>query len=89
MKFYKIRHMPTGLFYQPVKGRFDAEKTNLSKNGKVYHKKPTLKHISHHICHSVKDESVEYWKRRSYQIKFVKSEWEIIEFTVIEKVVEE
>lgn len=31
MKAYRIKHIPTGLYYQPVKGG-----NNLSKRGKVY-----------------------------------------------------
>ena len=33
---YRILHIPTGLFYCPVKGRFVDEKTNLSKKGNFY-----------------------------------------------------
>ena len=36
---YKLRHKPTGLFYQPVKGRWAEEKSNLSKRGKIYETK--------------------------------------------------
>ena len=46
MTLYKIRHKPTGLFYHPVKGRYSS-KTNLSKNGKVYFRKPSFAHIGH------------------------------------------
>lgn len=38
MEFYKIKHKPTGLYYKPGV-------TNLSKQGKTYSKKPTLKII--------------------------------------------
>ena len=38
-KVYKIRHKPTGLFYQPIKGRWLDEKSNLSKRGKLYETK--------------------------------------------------
>ena len=37
MKVYKIKHKPTGLFFTPSKGH-----GNLSKNGKIYPKKPRL-----------------------------------------------
>lgn len=37
MKVYKIKHKPTGLFFTPSKGS-----GNLSKNGKIYPKKPRL-----------------------------------------------
>lgn len=36
MELYKLKHKPTGLYYQPVRGRFNRNKTNLSKRGKVY-----------------------------------------------------
>lgn len=38
MKFYKIRHKPSGLFYKPSKGGL-----NVSRLGKVYNQKPSLK----------------------------------------------
>ena len=46
MRLYRIKHKPTGLFYCPVRG-FGSRKTNLSKNGKVYTKKPTFAHMTH------------------------------------------
>lgn len=36
MKIYRLKHKPTGLYYQPVRGRWIGEKTNLSKKGKIY-----------------------------------------------------
>jgi hypothetical protein len=36
MVVYKLRHKPTGLFYQPVRGRWSKDKSNLSKRGKLY-----------------------------------------------------
>jgi hypothetical protein len=33
---YKIKHIPTGLFYSNAIGRFKSDKTNLTKNGKIY-----------------------------------------------------
>lgn len=35
-KVYKIQHVPTGLFYQPIKGSRGKYKTHLSTRGKVY-----------------------------------------------------
>lgn len=37
MKLYKLKHIPTGLFYTPSRGS-----GNLSKNGKIYTSKPRL-----------------------------------------------
>lgn len=39
MELYKLKHKPTGLYYQPVRGRWIGEKTNLSKKGKIYQNK--------------------------------------------------
>ncbi len=36
MEVYKLRHIPTGLFYQPVKGRWSKDKSNLGVRGKLY-----------------------------------------------------
>lgn len=44
MKVYKILHKPTGTFFTPAKGR-----GNLSKNGKIYPKKPKLSWIGNSI----------------------------------------
>jgi hypothetical protein len=72
---YRIKHIPTGLFYCPyrmVKANFSdyQTKTNLSKVGKIYPKKPTLKFIgegyySHFSPHTL--------------VPFVETEWEIVE----------
>ena len=86
MKFYKIRHVPTGMYYQPTKG-CGSDKTNLSKNGKVYQTKPSLKHLDHGYRRIIKGET--RYQNKSIRLPFVKSEWEIVEFEVIEKVVEE
>lgn len=36
MEIYKLKHKPTGLYYQPARGRWSGQKTNLSKKGKIY-----------------------------------------------------
>jgi len=41
MKMYRIKHIPTGLYFKPATGRIWS-KTNLSKLGKVYAKKQPL-----------------------------------------------
>lgn len=45
---YRIKHIPTGLYYQPRKYRGN----NLSKNGKVYHKRPILNKPITLVLHS-------------------------------------
>jgi hypothetical protein len=37
MKVYKLKHIPTGLFYTPSRGS-----GNLSTKGKIYQNKPSL-----------------------------------------------
>lgn len=34
MTVYKIRHIPTGLYYKPVTGRWSEDKSNLNEHGK-------------------------------------------------------
>lgn len=48
MKVYRIKHLPTGLFFVPsrliqVDGKY--AKSNLSKRGKLYTHKPTLRYL--------------------------------------------
>lgn len=53
IKAWKILHKPTGLYYNPTRhkklklsnGRSRYFKTNLTKNGKTYSQKPSLKHL--------------------------------------------
>lgn len=47
MKVYRIKHKPTGYFYQPVKGRFIGERTHIGPSGKVYiFRKPRFEDMS-------------------------------------------
>ena len=70
--FFKLRHIPTQMFYQPVRGRFTKDKNNLSKGGKVYHKKPSLSYIEHGYV------------QKGVFNKTKESEWEIVEYQVTE-----
>lgn len=57
MKCYRIKHLPSGLYFRPsIKvtvtgktGKRDYVKTNLSKKGKVYATKPSLRWINNSI----------------------------------------
>ncbi len=88
MKFYKIRHKVSGLFYQPH--RFGG--IQLSKNGKVYAKKPPIK--------TYKDSTIlvgygglglggskNHYSCAIYA-KFILSDWEIVEYQTRQVVVE-
>lgn len=39
MVAYKLRHIETGLFYQPLRGHVNGANSNLSKAGKIYESK--------------------------------------------------
>lgn len=50
MKVYRIKHIPSGLYFTPsrhikVKTARGYAKSNLSKRGKIYTRKPTLKYL--------------------------------------------
>ena len=57
MKLWRLKHIPTGLYFKPSKHR---SKSNLSPKGKVYTIKPTCKWMGRHYhhpddvpCHSI------------------------------------
>lgn len=72
MTFYKIRHKPTGLFFKPSRHR---SKTNLSKKGKIYERKPSMGWLGftyHHPAPGTRD---------GYESRRVEpGEWEIVEY---------
>jgi hypothetical protein len=80
---YKIRHIPTGLYFKPNSNPY--RKSSLSKDGKVYHKKPNLKVFLkcgyYHPtgkCWSSGMTSKDLYEHRQY----VPEEWEIVELKV-------
>lgn len=73
---YKIRHIPTGLFYKPSK---HMAKSNLSKNGKIYNSKPTLKWLGDIYQHpKPRSEGYPYWESRTV----ILSDWEIVAYPI-------
>lgn len=42
MTFYRLKHLPTGLFFKPYRTPWSP---NLGKSGKVYSKKPSLSYV--------------------------------------------
>lgn len=89
---YKLRHIPTGLFYQPVKGRWSKDKSNLSKRGKLYETKqyPKPEEVSStysvHISESLISQfKVAHQKNRFGQYLTSNPEdWEVVEYKLIE-----
>jgi hypothetical protein len=93
---YKILHKPTGLYFCPTRevkakwtrpedGRTFSNyvKSNLSKTGKVYTKRPTLKYIREgawtHLSPQPNIYDVAYPWLQAGMIPFFESEWEIVE----------
>jgi len=66
MKVYKIRHKQSGLFYQPVKGRFSGRVTNLGPRGRIYESRPHLNVIQARVSDS---------QAEKYGIKLKRDEW--------------
>lgn len=77
MKVYKLRHKPTGLFFQP--GRYkdkrrDVYKTTLSEHGKIYSVIPKINwagHPGHHLHTST-----------GHAYGYRKEDWEVVEFEI-------
>lgn len=67
--FYKIKHLPTGLFFRPYSSCGDSK----NKTGKVYQKKPSLSYLGNKLRTGY----------RTYE-DVVLSEWKIITYKVIE-----
>ena len=75
MKIYKVKHIPTGLFYKPSKY---PSKSNLSKTGKVYHTKPSLQYwlsFSHGLAYNHPTKDYPGYKTTATRLE----DWEIIE----------
>ena len=92
---YKLLHKPTGLYFCPsreVKGHWtnpddgrefsNYVKSNLSKTGKIYNKRPSFKYIGvtfwNHLEAYPSSQAVYPWLV-SRLFTFRESEWEIVE----------
>ena len=91
MKVYKIKHKPTGLWYQPKKGRYRGEQTHFGPNGKVYiARKPKFKDIKHYLC--ISDSQVFAFRIKTIEefgqqvVEFMEEDWEIIEYELVETI---
>lgn len=80
MKLYRIKHIPTGLYYQPnrhiknLTGEYI--KSNLSNKGKIYHMKPSLPWIGSEYYNHLSS-TKNRWG--DFVSPFLDSEWEIEE----------
>lgn len=81
---YRLKHIPTGLYFiasREIKVEGWYIKSNLSKTGKIYTKRPSFKYIGNMFYSHL---SYEMTKRFSVNplpenipLPFVESEWEI------------
>ena len=82
--FFKLRHIPSGLFYKPSK---HGSKSNLSKDGKVYQKKPPKVGFDGTWAPNPDRKPGEYGKPECVLVPCRREDWEIVEFrTVIHSV---
>lgn len=84
--FYKIRHIPTGLFYKPS---IHGSKLNLSKHGKVYTRKPNTDRVANVRWKETDNYHNMPWSARRDVSRFVTidvipSEWEIVRYETTE-----
>lgn len=82
-QFFKIRHIPSGLFFKPSK---DTRDINLSKKGKVYQRKPSAKAYSSlkvrlgfgEVGSTAKD------GKNDILVDFDIKDWQVIKYTTYE-----
>ena len=95
MIVYKWRHKPTGLYYQPVRSS-GGTKTNLSKDGKLYHKKYDLTESTSNMHIAVNGSQLKIVKELNHHIftytythqRYIQTnerEWELVEYELFEK----
>lgn len=86
---YKLRHKPTGLFYQPLKGRWHKDKSNLSKRGKLYETKQYPKDLHRGGTAMSMASRKEFGypsKQEGYSdyLETQETDWEVVKFKLIE-----
>lgn len=87
---YKLRHKPTGYFYQAAKGNYRNRKSNLSKTGKIYSGKTYPNplrgrvNVSDTLVKKLKL-TVEVSRYRDNMLMTTEQDWEVVEFELIEK----
>ena len=93
MIVYRWKHIPTGLFYQPVKGMYGT-KSNLSKDGKIYTKTYNIFRHYEDLNVAVSTALIKKFNltpsdtMKGYHQRYVEtelSEWVCVEYELIEK----
>ena len=96
MIVYKWKHTPTGLFYQPVRSS-GGTKTNLSKDGKLYHKKYDLTKSNSDMHIAINGNQLKIFEELNLDIvkynytyqrysQTSADDWELIEYELVEVV---
>lgn len=86
---FKIRHKPTGLFYQAVKGRWSKNKSNLGIRGKIYETKQYPKDL-HKSFINVSESLTKKFNliveesRSGFELITSENDWEVVPFTLKE-----
>lgn len=84
MKVYRLKHVPSGMYYVPSRkvakkdesGRTWYVKSNLSKKGKIYPTKPSLRWVSSYYH---PDDQPTSWSSRYSVRKSEEGEWVVEE----------
>lgn len=72
MKFYRVKHIPTGLYYQPVQSN-----CHLSLKGKVYQRTPNLKNLTKLF---IEFTGMAWWSSNFDKVPYDKRYGKIIEY---------
>jgi hypothetical protein len=85
---FRLKHVPTGLYFCPsreIKVEGWYIKSNLSKSGKIYAKRPSFKYVGNifysHLSYQMKNTHSVVPLPENISLPFVDSEWVIEEIT--------
>lgn len=90
MEVYKVRHKPTGLFYQPTTGSYRDTKSNLSLSGKIYQSRKYPKDLHTggvNISRSLIKKYNPTYKEtsRGNYLGSVETDWEVVTYKLVEQ----
>ena len=85
---YKLKHVPTGMYYQPIKSRWSHEKTNLSARGKIYTTKLFPKKIGAVNVSKTQSEKLNVELRttstRELMLDTKPEDWKVVSYNLVE-----
>lgn len=91
-KVYKIRLKGTPLFYQPTKGRWSNERSNLSERGKIYESKPKVEKYTGELNisearykkYGLGQLRSESYRKGQFTLSVTEDQLEVVTFNVVE-----